>query len=117
MENGAGGSRGNAAPACFCVTYVDGVRVLIPDNVGLVAQAGGFTFPADEAQRAAVNVARQVDHYRRVRRQARRMPELAAVVGGEDALVDLIYGDIDEFGRVLEGAPITPGVYATYVPN
>lgn len=44
-------------------------------------------------------------------------PELAAVVGGEDALVDLIYGDIDEFGRVLEGAPIAPGVYATYVPN
>jgi len=73
--------------------------------------------PRDEAPRAAVKVARQVDHYRRVRCQARRMPELAAVVGGEDALVDLIYGDIDEFGRVLEGAPITPGVYATYVPN
>ena len=115
MENGGHGS---AAPAAyFCVAYVGGVCVPVPDNVGLVAPAGGFTFPADEAQRAAVKVARQMDHYHRVRRRARRMPELAAVVGGEDALVDLIYGYVDEFGRVLEGAPIASGVYATYVPN
>lgn len=42
------------------------------------------------------------------------MPELAKAVGGEDVLVDLVYGDIDEFGRVLHGAPVAPGIY---VPN
>ena len=115
VDGGCGG--GNAAPACFCVAYVDGVRVPIPDNVGLVAHAGGFTFPAHEGHRAAIKAARQIDHYRRVRSWARRTPELAAAFGGEDVLVDLVYGDIDEFGRVLDGAPIAPGVYATYVPN
>ncbi|CAN6244485.1 unnamed protein product [Urochloa humidicola] len=107
---------GSVAPANVYVAYVDGERVLIP-NAGLVERAGGFTFPANEAQRAAAKAARQMDHYRPVRGHARRMPELARLVGGEDALADLMYGDVDVLGQLIDGAPIAPGVYAYYVPN
>jgi hypothetical protein len=82
-----------------------------------MAHSGGFTFPAHEGHLATVKAARQMDHYRRVRNWARRTPGLAAVFGGKEVLVDLVYGDIDEFGWVLDGAPIAPGMYATYVPN
>ena len=48
------------------------------DSAGLTPRAGGFTFPAHDGHRAAIKAARQMDHYRRVRRNARRMPEVAA---------------------------------------
>ncbi|CAL4887632.1 unnamed protein product [Urochloa decumbens] len=117
MQRGAMDCGGGVAPANVYVAYVDGERVLIPNAGGHVERAGGFTFPANEAQRAAAKEARQMDHYRRVRAHARRMPELARLVGGEDALADLMYGDVDVLGRVIDGAPVAPGVYAAYVPN
>ncbi|CAO2038222.1 unnamed protein product [Urochloa humidicola] len=117
MQRGAMDDGGRVAPANIYVAYVDGERVLVPNAGGLVERAGGFTFPANEAQRAAAKAARQMDHYRRVRGHARRMPELAKLVGGEDALIDLMYGDVDVFGQLIDGSPIAPGVYAAYVPN
>ncbi|CAL5057999.1 unnamed protein product [Urochloa decumbens] len=111
------GGVSSVAPANVYVAYVGGERVVVPNAGGLVERAGGFTFPANEAQRAAAKEARQMDHYRRVRGHARRMPELARLVGGEDALADLMYGDVDVLGRVIDGAPVAPGVYAAYVPN
>lgn len=113
--------RGNhVVPECFWMTYLDGVPVPIPaDSAGLTPRAGGFTFPAHDGHRAAIKAARQMDHYRRVRRNARRMPEVAARLGGEDVLVHLMYGDIDECCRLFAAPPIAPaGLYTNcYVPN
>lgn len=109
------GHGNNVLPDCFWTTCLDGVPVPIP----LTPRAGGFTFPAHDGHRAAIKAARQMDHYRRVRRNARRMPEVAARLGGEDALVHLMYGDIDECCRLFESTQIAPaGPYTTcYVPN
>lgn len=120
------GHGNHVVPAeCFWMTYLDGgVPVPIPvDSAGLTPRAGGFTFPAHDGHRAAIKDARQMDHYRRVRRNARRMPEVAARLGGEDLLVHLMYGDIDECCRLFEAPPTTTapaaaGQHATYyVPN
>ena len=104
--DGGGGVSSVAAPACLCVPHVDGVLVPIPGDVGLLLErTGGFIYPAHEGHRAAAKAARQMDHYRRVRRNAKRMPEVASkFIGGEDTLVELMYGDVDESASCfLEG--------------
>lgn len=117
-----GGGGNHVVQECFWMTYSDGVQVPIPaDSAGLMPRAGGFTFPAHDGHRAAIKAARQMDHYRRVRRNARRMPEVAARLGGEDVLVQLMYGDIDECCRLFEAPSVVPaaGVYSScyHVPN
>ena len=107
-------------PESFSMVCLDGVMVRVPvpeDSASLIPLAGGgFKFPAHDGHRAMIKTAKQMDHYQRVRRNARGMPEVAARLGGEDALVDLMYGDVDEACSVFRVPPIAPttGPYANY---
>jgi hypothetical protein len=109
-----------AVPESFSMVCLDGVMVQVPvpeDSASLIPLAGGgFKFPAHDGHRAMIKTAKQMDHYQRVRRNARGMPEVAARLGGEDALVELMYGDVDEACSVFRVPPIAPttGPYANY---
>ncbi|KAL6634466.1 hypothetical protein ACP70R_027137 [Stipagrostis hirtigluma subsp. patula] len=72
---------------CLTLDFHDGAAVLVPENALRARET--LAAQSDPAARAALARA----HYEDVRRHAREDTELAALVGGEDALVDLLYGD------------------------
>jgi hypothetical protein len=89
------------------LAHADGATVASRDDLVLEDLAPG-------------RAARQEAHLGRVRRHARELlPEVGGRVGleTEEGIVNLMYGDVDEFRGILQGSVVGPeGAYAVTVP-